>query len=287
MKKVISGALASLLCLFLAAPSWAADEPSELNVAYFQGWPTPNQFAQIKGAYDLALGLKVNWIPFRNGSEMNEALASGQVQIAFSQGHTPFMVAVTSGLHLTAVGIAVSYPEFDKCIVRDGSDINRNNAKSLEGQKVATPIGSPTHYRLLKVLEHLKVDVNRVQLVPMNSGSAANRALESGEVAMACHYGTQLRKLETLGSPLMTGAEQQEIGLKMFDLIVVSTEFLEENPELVQGFIDVTNASNEQWKLNPGPMRAAIARAAHMDPAATNRTIAEFQFPSADEQKSG
>ena len=153
-------------------------------------------------------------------------------------------------------------------------------------EKVATPVGSPTHYRLLKVLEHLEVDVSRVELVPMNSGSAANRALESGEVVMACHYGTQLRHLEKHGTPLMTGAEQEAIGLKMFDVISVATDFLEQRPEIVQAFIDVTNASNEQWKLNPDPMRAAIARAAHMDPAAANQTMAGFQFPSASEQKS-
>ncbi len=40
-----------------------------------------------------------------------------------------------------------------------------------------------------------------------------------------------------------------------------------------------------QWKSNPGPMRAAIARAAEMELNAANMTLADFQFPSAAEQE--
>ena len=59
-----------------AEPVAAEPRPAEINVAYFLEWPSPNQFAQLKQTYDSALGLKVNWISFSNGSEMNSAMVS-------------------------------------------------------------------------------------------------------------------------------------------------------------------------------------------------------------------
>ena len=285
MIKLLTGVVAVFVCLLSMTSAIAADKPSQISVAYFKGWPTPNQFAQIKNAYDLALGIEVNWIPFQSGIEMNAAMASGQVQIAYSHGHVPFVVAVTGGLDLTMVGIAVAYPDNDNCIVRSDAGISRANASQLEGMKVATPIGNPTHYRLLKVLAHLGVDASKVELVPTNDGAAAKAALQSGEVVMACAYGSHLRAMSELGSPLLSGAEQEKIGLKIFDIVSVPTQFLNQQPEIVQGFMDVTEASNAQWKLNPEPMRAAIARAAEMNLRVANQTLSEFQFPSAIEQR--
>ncbi|MFT7584211.1 MAG: lipoprotein-anchoring transpeptidase ErfK/SrfK, partial [Cellvibrionaceae bacterium] len=75
-----------------------AELPDEITVAYFLEWPTPNQVAQIEETYDAALGVKVNWVAFDTGVAMSAAMASGDVQIAYSQGLVPFANAVTSGL---------------------------------------------------------------------------------------------------------------------------------------------------------------------------------------------
>jgi taurine transport system substrate-binding protein len=50
--------------------------------------------------------------------------------------------------------------------------------------------------------------------------------------------------------------------------------------------MDVTEASNNQWKLNPDPMRATIARAAGMDREGSDNALKGFSFPTATEQRS-
>ena len=75
--------------------------PEEITVAYFLEWPTANQVAQLEKAYDKELGVKVNWRAFGNGNEMTQAMASGKVQIAYSQGLVPYVVAVSSGTPVT------------------------------------------------------------------------------------------------------------------------------------------------------------------------------------------
>ena len=155
-----------------------AAKMSEITVAYFLQWPTPNQFAQLKKSYDSALAMDVNWVSFSNSHDMNAAMTSGDVHIAYSQGHAPFVDGVSKGLDLTMVGVAVGYSENDNCIVSNDSGITKANAKQLEGKSIATLIGNVTHYKLLKVLAHLGVDQSKVNILPMDDGASAAAALQ-------------------------------------------------------------------------------------------------------------
>ena len=52
---------------------------------------------------------------------MSAAMASGDVQISYSQGLIPFIVAVSKGLPIKTVGVAVAYAEADNCVVSDSA----------------------------------------------------------------------------------------------------------------------------------------------------------------------
>ena len=71
-----------------------------LTVGYFLEWPMPMLAAKASGAYDDALGMKVNWVFFETGTAMSAAMASGDVHISVSQGVPPFVVAVSGGQDL-------------------------------------------------------------------------------------------------------------------------------------------------------------------------------------------
>ena len=286
MKYGIILMLALLAGLHALAAVAAGHRPSEISVGYTPQWPTPAQFAQIKKTFDYALGMKVNWVAYASGEAMNAALADGRLQIGYSQGQVPFIVGVSQGLELTMVGVAVNYPNNDNCIVRDGTGISRDDPATLVGKKVAVQSGSLSHYRLLRMLQHLGIDAGRVEIVDTADDTATATALQRGEAAMACASGGALRAIETLGEPLLSGAEHAQIGLPLFDAVIVPTPFLDQHADIVQAFMDVVAATNEQWRNNPAPMRAAIARAAQMSTEASNRALAGFRFPGVDEQKS-
>lgn len=277
-----------VLCAILTSLSVnaAGPKPTEITVAYLQQWPTPNRFAQAKMIFDEALGLKVNWVALADGTEMTAAMASGDVQIAYAQGQLPFLVGISGGNDLSMVAIAASYPENDNCVVRDDAGITQANAVQLAGRKIAIQLGSLSHYRLLKILDHLGVDQSEVEIVPMPDAAASAYALEQGYVAMACASGSALRGMYESGTPLMTGAELESIGLRLFDIVTVPTKFATEHPEIVQAFVDVTEASNKQWVKNPGSMQAVIARTAGLNLEDSNRVLQDLDFPLAEEQKS-
>ena len=96
MIKTTTCAFVAGAVMALGAQSALADGHGEITVGYFLEWPMPFLAAKASGAYDEALGMKVNWVSFETGTAMSAAMASGDVQISVSQGVPPFVVA-TSG----------------------------------------------------------------------------------------------------------------------------------------------------------------------------------------------
>ena len=284
MNRITVMALAIALAALAAAPLAAQDR---VTVAYFLEWPTPNLVAQAQKTYDEALGVEVEWRSFGNGNEMSLAMASGDIDIAYSQGLVPWVVAVSNGLPLKLVGVTSTYGESDNCVVRDGAGITQANARDLEGKRVATPIGNVTHYKLLRMLDHLGVDAARVNLVQMNSADGAV-ALARGDVTMACGFGGPVQRMKEYGSVLMTAAEQEAIGVYVFDVVSVTERFAERHPDLVRAFMEVTEQANAAYAAaeDREELERIIARAAGMELAAAQAFLADATFPTAEEQKS-
>ena len=273
------------------APADAAGEEmmlDELNVAYFLEWPTANQVAQAEQTYDEALGLTVNWIPFASGGDMAQAMESGDIDISYSQGLTPFANFVTGGSDLLLVGVAVSYADADNCVAHPDYGITADNAaQTLAGQSVYTPLGNVTHFKLLKMLEHLGVDTSTVELIQSEGGPAAVAALDSGAVAMACAFGGAVNQMIADGGNLvMTGSEQEAIGIRVFDIISTTGTFAAEHPDIVTGFLQVTEDANVAYNASRDPFIDTIAGAAGMDRAATIALLDAFSFPEKDVQLS-
>ncbi len=278
--EVLAGAL-------LAAPLYAgaASALDEITVAYFLEWPSPNLMYKADGTFDKEMGVKVNWRAFGNGNEMSAAMASGDVQIAYSQGLVPFVVAVTKGLPLRLVSAAVSYAENDNCVVHKDAGITQANAKDLEGKKVATPIGNVTHYKLLRTLDHLNVDHTKVTLVQMNPPEGA-AALARGDVAMACGFGGGLTRMKEYGEVLMTAKEQEAIGIRVFDIVSVTEDFAKEHPDQVIKFLQLTEDANALFKQDTEKHLPAIAKQSGQDLEVSRDMVGLFEFPTRDEQLS-
>ena len=278
----LTSVIAAGLAMFAASSASALDK---ITVAYFLEWPTANQVAQLEKVYDKALGVEVEWRAFGNGNEMSQAMASGDVHIAYSQGLVPWVVAVSNGLPLKLVGVAVSYAEADNCVVHRDTGISKANAKGLEGKKIATPIGNVTHYKLLRTLDHLGVDASKVNMVQMN-GADASVALARGDVAAACAFGGPLQRMKEYGAELMTAKEQEAIGIRVFDVVSVTEKFAKEHPALLKKFMSVTDQANAAYGKDPKQYVKTISKAAGMDLAATENMLGMFSFPSAADQKS-
>jgi taurine transport system substrate-binding protein len=283
-----TGLISGLALAMAANAAMAQSDLDSITIAYFTTWPIPVMAYKDTGELDKALGVKVNWVAFETGTAMSAAMASGDVQIALSQGVPPFVVAVSGGQDLQLVDVAVSYSESDNCVVRNDLEINKTNASELlPGKKIAVPLGTAAHYGFLRQMDHFGVPLDSLQIVDMDPPTGA-AALGQGAVDMACGYGGGLTKMKEYGNVLLTGAEKEALGILVFDATTAPGSFVAEHGDIVAKFLakkdeatriyNAGNASDEMLK--------AMASASGMDYDAAMDALKAMTFPDAHEQLS-
>lgn len=276
-------AIIGLLAVGFFTQSVFAQAPEKVTVAYFLEWPTANQVAQAEKWYDEALGVPVEWKAYDTGVAMAEAMVAGEVDISFSMGVVPFALAVTADAPLKTVGVAVSYAANDNCVIYKKEAIDRANAHELEGRKVAVPLNTVTHYKMLRSLSILGVDVDKVEVVNMSPQDIGD-AFIRGELAMGCSWGGPLRRMRGHGWELLSAYEQERLGIRSFDIIAVTEQFASEHPDLVVKFLQVTDRSIEYLDDNRETAEAVIAKAAGLELKESNIVLSLFDFYPRPEQ---
>lgn len=284
-KRLVANWLAGA-AVALAAQTPAVEARDAINVAYFLEWPMPFLAAKAEGTYDAALGLTVNWISFETGTAMGAAMAAGEVQISVSQGLPPFVAAVSAGNDLQIVDVAVSYTDHENCVVRADLGIDKSNAGELAGKRASVPLGTAAHYSFLRQMEHFGVDPASIDIIDMAPPEGAV-ALSHGAVDLACGYGGGLARMMEHGDVLLTGPEKAELGILVFDVTSAPRSFVEEDPDLVAKFVEVTAQANAEWRdTQSEDMLSVIAQQSGMTADAARAAMARFEFPAVDEQLS-
>ena len=285
MKKIINIVLGVFIALNLSV-SVASAAAKEVRIAFFLEWATPNQEDKVKKAFDRAFDVPVKWTNFATGGEMTEAMLSGDIDISYSQGLTPFVNAVNAKAPIILVDIAVLYGMGGTtCVVSNASGITKANASDLEGKKVAVPLGTMADYVFKETMRVVGADPSRMKVIDMNpeDGSAA---LVNGDVAMACLFGgTSIKKAEEAGSKMLTVAEAKDAGIAGIDITSVTNKFLRENPGMVRTFVEVTHEANARFNSGRSNM-SVIAKDAAMDLAGTKKQMGGFEFPDAATMRS-
>ena len=283
MPRPIVGAVLPGVALLCVAAHGVAAPAQRVRIAYFLEWPTPNLVAKADGAYEAALGVPVEWSAFDTGTQMTEALAVGRVDIAYSQGLAPFVAAVNAGVPLVAVGAAVEYPAND-CVIREGSGLDPGDPASFDGAAVALPLATMADYSFRLMTRALGVDASGMRIVDRIPSDAAI-ALLAGEADLACGFGAvAMAKMRAAGPLLMDPDDKSAAGITSFDVVSVPAAFAEDNPDLVRAFLDVTARANASYRGTPEELDA-IGLEAGLDRSGLARQLADFAFPTVDEQR--
>lgn len=283
MKKFLRTTVFAAVGAMTMAATTTAYAAEKVNVAFFLEWAMPNQIAKVKKTFDKAMGVEVNWVDFKTGVAMTEAMLSGDIDIAYSQGLAPFVTAIQQGHPLKMVGIAVVY-EANDCFVKNGLGITSANASELEGKKIAVPLNTMADYAFRKYMAHLKLDTSKMTIVDMAPPDGA-KSLADGAVDMACIFGGASAKAAgEVGTPIMSKTQKVEAGIGSFDVVSVTEKFATENPELVKTFLEVTEDANRAWKGTDDQI-AIVAKDAGMTPETTKKQVADFSFPTMEEQR--
>jgi len=274
-------AAAAVITGVLSSPAMAAAE--RINIGYFLEWATPNMIAKVEMAYDEALGVPTAWTAFDAGTQMTEAMLAGDIDISFSQGLAPFINGVNANAPIKMVGLAVQYPA-NECVVRNGAGIDMTNASELEGRTVAVPLATMADFSFRMQMRALDVDVKKITIVDQVPADAVV-SLAEGNVDMACIFGgNALAGALEVGKQLMPAGEMEKNGIISFDVVSVREKFLQENPDMVKTFMDVTNQANVDFAKDQSKIGLIQKESGLKDIEATEKQMATMSFPTNAEQ---
>ena len=275
----------NLIILVILTLSTLSSQAKTVNVAYFLEWPTPNQEAKVNKTYDKEMNAKLRWKNFTNGGAMIDAMLTGDIDIAYSPGLIPFINAAKNNAPIKMIGVSVLYKmRGTTCIVSNNSGISKNNAKKLEGKKVAVPLGTMAEYIFDQTMTSLGVDRKKIKVVSMDPQDGA-KALQKGKVDAACIFGgNSIKRALKYGKRLLTSDEMFEEGMAGVDTILVTNRFLKNNRKMVEKFIEVTDQANENFKKGKSNIKV-IAKDASMKTSNVKSMMSGFTFPSPAEQQ--
>lgn len=245
---------------FIAAAALAfglSANAAEFTVGY-QTVPTPSQVPQADGAYEKATQSKINWRKFDGGAEVINAVASGDVQIAYL-GSSPLAAAASRKLPIETFLIAAELGTSEELVVRNGSGIAR--PQDLVGKKIAVPFVSTGHYSLLAALKHWKIDPRKVEIVNLSPPNII-AAWARGDIDGTYVWDPALGKAKESGKVLITSGELSMLGAPTFDAWLVRKDFAEKNPAIVASFAKVTLDSFAAYNKDP---KAWTADSANID----------------------
>ena len=283
MKKIVSFILGSILALNLSV-SVANAAAKEVRIAFFLEWASPNQEDKVKGTFEKAFGVPVKWTNFATGGEMTEAMMSGDIDISYSQGLTPFVNAANSKKPITLVDVSILYGmKGTTCVVANSAGITKANASSLEGQKVAVALGTMADYVFRETMKVVGADASKMTIVDMVPEDSAV-ALANGDVVMSCLFGKKsIATALKSGKLMLSVKEASDNGIAGIDITSVTNKFMKENPGMVRTFLEITHEANARYKAGKSDM-GVISKDATMDVKSTSDQMASFGFPSVDEQ---
>lgn len=247
-------ALAAASLIALAAG--AATAQDTLVIGY-QTTIDPSKVPQADGLYEQAIPATIEWRKFDSGADVITAVASGDVQIGYV-GSSPLAAAASQQLPIRTIWIAALLGDAEALVVRDGSGIE--TPEDLVGKTVAVPFVSTTHYSLLAALAHWGIDPTTVNIVNLRPPEIT-AAWARGDIDAAYVWEPALGQTKETGSVLISSKDVAAWGAPTYDAWIARTDLIEEHPEYVQGFVDVTAAAVDAYLADPAAWDAASAEA--------------------------
>lgn len=295
-KRLLASAAAVFTAAALAGGSvtvWAKEESdAELNQAdhlniALQPIPgyLPVSLLQDKGWVEEALqdagyeDVKVTYTEFESGPPENESFASGAQDIGV-MGNVPTLSAVAAGQERTILGVAYNGEKTEAVLVAKDSDIS--SVADLKGKKVGLVVGSIAQDFFERLLESEGIKADEVQLVNLAS-TEQKSALASGQVDAIAVWQPMIAQVEAAetGKVLVDGSELY----KCENLISGNTDYIKENPEIVQIFLDQYKRAAEEVSSDTETYAESYAEKYALEAAIVNATISDMNFPVTIEEE--
>jgi sulfonate transport system substrate-binding protein len=200
-----------------------------------------------------AAGARAEWIEFKHGPALLEALNANEVDIGYV-GETPPVFAQAAGVNFVYAATDPPAPQAEAIVVPKDSPIKK--LEDLRGKKIALNRGSNVHYLLVKALESVKLGVKDVEVVYL-APPDARPAFETGKVDAWVIWDPFLASAELAGARTLANGENL-VDNHLF--YVVRRHFAEQEAALVHLVLDEYKQLSDWESKNPEEAARLLAK---------------------------
>ncbi|VFR31556.1 Alkanesulfonates-binding protein [plant metagenome] len=216
--------------------------------------------------------VKVTWTQFAGGPPVNEAFASGNLDVA-ALGDTPALVGHASGIPTRQVGLAYQGGQAQALLVR--KDAPYKQVAELKGKKVATLRGGNVHELLVLILQEAGLKLSDVAFINLSLQDMGT-ALLKGDIEAALAWDPVFTRLESEGQARVL---RDGKGLKNnLNPIVASQTLVEKHPAYLQAYLRAIARGAQALQDDPDGSAKALAPTFGLTPEQTLIAFSRSQW---------
>ncbi|RDI15695.1 sulfonate transport system substrate-binding protein [Rhodococcus sp. AG1013] len=273
-----------------AAASDAATDQFTLKV-YDPGNSGAIAVGKRDGDFERALaplGAKIEWVKTTPGFSSNLKLFNtGELDIQ-TGAYSPVVGALSKDVGVRIFATSDPYNKDQSGIIATpGSGIEK--LEDLEGKRVAVNPAAKGEYIVLKALTAAHIPIDSVERVPLQQTDAAS-AFSTGQVDAWASFLAPYQEAKVKGAKEI--ATEGSIDSVDNTIIAGRTAVLQEHPEAVQKFLEVTQDLTRRQRENPAAFENVFEQAGPRaltgqrldDAIALGGKVTDFRYPTAADE---
>ncbi|GGG60802.1 taurine ABC transporter substrate-binding protein [Paenibacillus radicis (ex Gao et al. 2016)] len=268
-----------------ATPAGGGDSaslPKEIRIGY-QVSPNGELTAKALGLAEKKFpGVKISWLKFESGRDVNTAIASGSIDFGLV-GTPPGASGVAQGLPYQIYYIHDVIGESEALVVQENSAIQ--SLADLKGKTIATTFGSTSHFSFLSALKQENIDPSTLKIIDMQAPDLL-AAWQRGDIDGAFTWQpVQSKLLAQKGKIVITSKEIAEKGALTGEFGVVHNDFITKYPDAVISYIEVLDEGTKYYRDHPQEASEALSKELGLTPEETLKAMNEITVLDAAQQK--
>lgn len=222
--------------------------PAAFNIGVIEGGPESAILVKENYLQNIE-GVKVNVVNYSAGTDINNAVVSGNVDVA-SFGSSPIALGISNSIKYKAVYVPyVEGGNIEALVVK--SKENVTSVAGLKGKKIATPFGTTSHYALLNALKLNGLSAGDVTIMDMD-GQNIVAAWSRGDIDAAYIWSPALDKCVAAdGKIILNDGDLVKKGVTIPEIAVARTAFGKKYPTLVSQYVKALTKVYDLVKDNP------------------------------------
>ncbi|WP_342045854.1 taurine ABC transporter substrate-binding protein [Bacillus sp. OTU530] len=258
--------------------------PKEIRLGY-QVSPNGELLAKALGLLEKKYpDVKINWIKFDSGRDVNNAMASGSIDFGLV-GTPPGSIGIANKLPYKVYYLHDIIGESEALIAKQDSGIQ--SLKDLKGKKITTTFSSTSHYSLLKALEKEGINPQKEGITLLDMQPAdIYAAWKRNDIDAAYIWQPIQTKLITEGGNMIISSKdlaQKDIVTGEFG--IVNKDFAKKYPNIVKGYIAVLDEAVHYYHDKPEQSAQLLSKELGLSPEESLTTMKQIIWLDASQQK--